>query len=116
MGNTSFNAFKRESKRIYMQNVYLKKGELSGLFSATLVIFILLSFVSGMVYLTGQQILRQSANDPQVQMSEDAAAALAAGKTVPAVLPAGTVAMQSSLAPYLMVFDENGHLLGPRSS
>src|SRR6476469_5923317 len=95
-----------------MQNVYLRKGELSGVFSTLLVLLVLVSFLSGLVYITGQQILRQSANDPQIQMAEDAAAALASGKLIQDILPAGTVAMQSSLAPYLMVFDETGHLLG----
>ncbi len=94
-----------------MRNVYLKKGDLSGVFTTSLVIFGLLSFTAGMVYITGQQILRQSANDPQIQMSEDTASALAAGVNIQDVLPAGTVAMQTSLASYLMIFDDTGHLL-----
>lgn len=66
--------------------------------------------LAGGGYATVQQMLRQGANDPQIQMAEDAAARLgrepAAGGTQ-AELPVVDVA--SSLAPYLIVFDAQGH-------
>jgi hypothetical protein len=45
------------------------------------------TLLCGLVYLAVQQSLRQGANDPQIQMAEDAAAALVAGSTPESVLP-----------------------------
>jgi hypothetical protein len=55
-----------------------------------------------------QQDLRQSANDPQIQMAEDAAAALAAGQTPRSADTAASVDITKSLAPFLIVYDESG--------
>ena len=41
----------------------------------------------GLAYVTVQQALRQGANDPQIQMAEDAAAALDGGAGVDAIVP-----------------------------
>jgi hypothetical protein len=60
------------------------------------------------IYVVGQQLLRQSANDPQIGMAEDAAAALAAGQSYEAILPAEIVSFENSLTPFLMVFDASG--------
>ncbi len=57
---------------------------------------------------TIQQVIRQSANDPQVQMAEDAAASLAAGQSIQNVVPANKVDIATSLASYVVVFDTNG--------
>ncbi len=65
----------------------------------------------GLAYVTGQQILRLGGNDPQIQMAQDAAARLAAGEPVANVAPAGTLDVGRSLAPFLIVFDDQGHVL-----
>ncbi len=52
------------------------------------------------------------ANDPQIQMAEDAASALNAGASVESVLPPAKVEIAGSLAPFLMVFDNSGKVLG----
>jgi hypothetical protein len=62
----------------------------------------------GLAYLVAQQVLRQDANDPQIQMAEDAAAALAHGGAVESVLPAAQVDLAQSLAPFVIVFDDTG--------
>lgn len=67
--------------------------------------------MSGLVYLSMQQLLRQSANDPQVQMAEDTAAALSAGKPAIEVVPVNQVEISTSLSPFLMVFDDTGKLV-----
>lgn len=54
-----------------------------------------------------QQSLRGGADDPQIQMAEDAAAQLDSG-TPPTRLAMGSVDMSRSLAPYLIIYDENG--------
>jgi hypothetical protein len=63
------------------------------------------------IYTVGQQTLRQSANDPQIQMTEDAAVALASGSAVPAdFMPVSRQPfdMSQSLAPFTMIFDQGG--------
>ena len=64
-----------------------------------------------LVYLTVQQSLRMGANDPQIQMAEDAASQLNAGASVKSVLPPTKVEIADSLAPFVMVFDESGKVL-----
>ena len=62
----------------------------------------------GIIFVVAQQVLRMSANDPQIQMAQDAAAALAAGKAPAELVPSVTVEISQSLAPFVMVFDESG--------
>jgi len=64
--------------------------------------------LSGLLYAAVQQDLRQSANDPQIQMAEDTAAKLADGQQVQNVVPSEKVDIANSLAPYIIVFDATG--------
>jgi hypothetical protein len=64
-----------------------------------------------LVYVTVQQTIRQGANDPQIQLANDAAAALARG-TQPGAAPVGLVDLRSSLAPFLVTYDESGRPAG----
>ena len=66
------------------------------------------TLLCGLVYLALQQTLRQGANDPQVQMAEDAAAALAAGGAPESVLLGARVEISASLAPFMVIYDEMG--------
>ncbi len=72
---------------------------------------ILATLMSGLMYLTVRQNYRQTANDPQIQMAEDAAVALSNGQLPPAVVPASKIELSQSLAPYLIVFDQSGHVV-----
>lgn len=62
----------------------------------------------GIIYLAVQQDLRITANDPQIQMAEDAAVLLENGKSPESVIPANEVDISKSLAPYLIIFDDSG--------
>jgi len=64
--------------------------------------------LSGLLYAAVQQDLRQSANDPQIQMAEDTAAKLADGQQVQNVVPSEKVDIANSLAPYIIIFDATG--------
>ena len=64
-----------------------------------------------LVYLCMQQSLRMSANDPQIQMAEDAASMLNHDAKVETVVPATQVEISESLAPFLMVFDPSGKVV-----
>lgn len=63
---------------------------------------------SGLAYITVQQSERQAANDPQIQMAEDTAAALDGGAPVDSVIPKVQVEMSTSLAPFIVVYDTDG--------
>ena len=62
----------------------------------------------GLCYTAVQQDIRQSANDPQIQMAEDIAAKLADGQAIQNVVPSEKVDIAKSLAPYIIVFDATG--------
>ncbi|HTX86822.1 MAG TPA: hypothetical protein VMC41_02005 [Candidatus Nanoarchaeia archaeon] len=71
---------------------------------------VILALVFGFVYSVSQQVLRQSANDPQIQIAEDSAAALNAGDQ-PRFLKNnvyGMIDSSKSLAPFLINFDAAG--------
>ncbi len=70
-----------------------------------------ITIICGLVFLTVQQSLRQSADDPQIQMAEDAANALARGAAEDAVLPATQVDIATSLAPFAIVFNTRGDVV-----
>src|SRR4051812_39571441 len=61
-------------------------------------------------FLAGQQIYRQTLNDPQQQMAEDGALKLASG-AVPADIVTRQLALidiQKSLSPWIAVYDSQG--------
>lgn len=81
----------------------------------TLAVFLPLAFVvtfcAGLTYVVAQQALRSGANAPQLQMAEDAAAALDAGAAPSSLVGTSKVDVAHSLAPFLVVFDASGVVL-----
>jgi len=67
--------------------------------------------LSGLVYVTGQQILRLSANDPQIQLTEDIANSLIAGNDPKSLGGGQTTDIATSLAPFLIVYDDAGKVV-----
>jgi hypothetical protein len=55
-----------------------------------------------------QQVQRQDANDPQIQMVRDAASLLEQGSTLEAALPPSHVDASSSLSAFLIIYDDAG--------
>ncbi len=82
---------------------------------AVLALFLPLAFVitfgCGLAYGVEQQALRSGANSPQLQMAEDAAAALDAGAPPSSLVTAHAVDVATSLSPFLVVFDTSGSVL-----
>jgi hypothetical protein len=74
-------------------------------------IAVALTGICGVVYTSVQQSLRQGANDPQIQMAEDAASNLETGAVPSSVLPSRQVELSTSLQPYVMVFDRANQLV-----
>ncbi len=73
-----------------------------------LLIAVIITGCSGLIYAVVQQDLRQSADDPQIQMAEDAAAKLAGGQQAQSIVPTEKVDIAKTLAPYIIVFDATG--------
>ncbi len=73
-----------------------------------LFIAIVMTGLFGLMYAVIQQDIRQSANDPQIQMAEDAAVKLANGQPVQTIIPVEKINIATSLAPYLIIFDVTG--------
>src|SRR5436190_947465 len=73
---------------------------------------VVITALCGLGYLIGKQGQRTGANDPQVQLAEDAAARLDADETPAAVVPTGPpVDVAGSLAPFVVVYDAAGTAL-----
>jgi hypothetical protein len=70
----------------------------------------ILVIVFGTIYVTVQQSQRLNANWPQIQIAEDTAAALNSGAR-PASLTSGRVSLNSSLAPFVIIYDKSGHVV-----
>lgn len=70
-----------------------------------------ISLVYGVIYVVAQQDLRLGANDPQIQLAEDSAAALSANNSTVVYTAATKVDIAKSLAPFMMIYDNNQQLV-----
>jgi hypothetical protein len=77
-------------------------------FKVWIIIIFLSSTFCLLAYSVTQQALRHLADDPQQQIAEDAAAALAVGATPASLIPSSTIDIGQSLAPFAIVFDQSG--------
>lgn len=69
-----------------------------------------------LVYLAVQQVGRQTANDPQLQIARDAAVSLAGGQSAESIVAGTQVDIGRSLAPWITVVDEKGSIVGSSAS
>jgi len=67
---------------------------------------IIATFSCGLIYGVGQQVVRQSADDVQAQMAEDAASNLSSGLAPETIIPE-RIDMAKSLAPFLIVYNKD---------
>ena len=70
--------------------------------------------ISGVItfsYVGMQQLLRQGANDPQIEMAEDISAYLSKGAPVETLGAQNNVDITKSLAPFFIAYDEAGKSL-----
>lgn len=68
---------------------------------------IVVTMLSGLIYLALQQYIRAAANDPQIQISEDMARSLENGQSIQQVLPPGRVDLTKTLYPFVVFYDES---------
>ncbi len=71
---------------------------------------LILTILFGTIYVVGQQILRQDANDPQIQLATDVAVQLNNG-TAPDKAVGNNVDVANSLAPFVIVYDKSGKVV-----
>lgn len=83
-------------------------SKLKNIIRAWLPFAVVISSFCALAYATVQQSYRQSANDPQVQMAEDAAYSLNHDATVNGVVLSGEVEISRSLLPFLVVYSLEG--------
>ena len=76
-----------------------------GLFRRWLPIAAVATVLCMLTYATVQQSYRSGANDPQIQMAEDASRLLAGGATAESIVPAARDDLGDGLAPFLVVYD-----------
>ncbi len=76
-----------------------------------LLVAIVTTAMSSLVYAVVQQNLRLGANDPQIQMAEDMASELSDGQAPETVIPTTKIDMAKSLAPFVIIFDNSGKAL-----
>ena len=75
-----------------------------------LLVFVL-TIACGLIYLVVQQNYRQNANDPQIQLAEDTATAIAAGSDPTQLVKVDRTDMANSLAPFLVIYDSQGKVI-----
>lgn len=64
-----------------------------------------------LIYTSAQQIGRQMANDPQLQIARDARAALASGQPVAALVPPTQTDLSTSLSPFVTAVADDGSII-----
>ncbi len=72
---------------------------------------VVIVLLCGLVYGVSQQTLRQTANDPQLQMAYDAAQRLALVAWAGAVVPEENLDIATTLSTFVIVFDSTGTAL-----
>lgn len=72
---------------------------------------LVITLLSGLISGTVRESIRQAADDPQIEMAEDIAAALNAGVRPQSVIPSGQINIAQSLAPYLIIYNQSGYPL-----
>ena len=74
-----------------------------------LAIIAVITCIMGSSYVAVQQVLRQSANDPQIQLAEDLTMQLSQGGSPLTLMPKTQVNIAQSLAPFYILYDESGN-------
>ena len=67
--------------------------------------------ISGLIYFVVEQSYRSSANDPQVQISEDVATAIQGGNDPSSLLGSSTVDMANTLSNIAIIYDDSGKVV-----
>lgn len=69
------------------------------------------TILSLLAYTLVQQDLRQTANDPQIQIAEDLASSIAGGESPKVAVGPNIIDIAKSLAPWAVVYDDTGKVI-----
>lgn len=87
-----------------------RKGQLFGVW---LILAIMFTGAVGFPTVAVQQVYRQNANDPQIEIVQEVAAAIQKGIPRDQIVgPTGSVDMNTSLSPFIAIYDENAKVVG----
>ena len=73
---------------------------------------IILTVIFGSIYMTVHQSYRHLANDPQIEITEEVAAAIKQGADIQSMLPAANTDIGQSLSPFVLLYDKDGKAVG----
>lgn len=79
-------------------------------------IAVTVTIIYGVFYGTWQQMLRQGANSPQLQVAEDTAHAIESGKDPSTFVVGDTIKMEESLSQFIIVYDDEGRVIASSGS
>ena len=82
-----------------------------GVFISFFPLAVAITLLSGLIYASAQQVYRQSANDPQVQLAEDTARSISSGSNINPQAFSNKIDISKSLAAFIMVFDSKGSVV-----
>ncbi len=71
-----------------------------------IILAVVITGTCGVIYLAVQQDIRLSANDPQIELSEDLGRKLQNGANPKAIVSGGQIDLSKSLATFVIVFNE----------
>lgn len=66
-----------------------------------------ITLICGLIYVSVQQVLRQSANDPQIQIAEDVSGALSTGIPPAAIANPNGTDLKKSLAVFIIIYNNS---------
>jgi len=79
--------------------------KIKSIFKTWLPFAVVITAFSMLAYASVQQVYRQGADDPQIQMAHDSADALDGGIAMEAVVPSHQVDISTSLSPFYVIFN-----------
>ncbi len=88
-----------------------KKINSSDVFRTWLPLAIVTTMLCGLLYAAVQYNVRSGANDPQIQMAEDAATDLQNNKIPDQIIPQSKIDISKSLAPFMIIYNQQGQIL-----
>lgn len=69
------------------------------------------TLLCGLLFIVVQHYIRQSANDPQIQLAQDRASLLSQNRPLQEVVPVTTVEIDKSISPFFIIFNEQKEVI-----
>ncbi|HYM65002.1 MAG TPA: hypothetical protein VES68_00750 [Candidatus Sulfotelmatobacter sp.] len=73
---------------------------------------VVITLLCGVIFVSVQQNYRMSANDPQIQLTEDVTNAILQGQSPKAFIPTRKLDLSKTLATFIILYDGKGKIIG----